>query len=87
MVLTSGAIGNSYIALPNPSNRLRETGLTLLLPAGQEVHTTLTENGRIRWRGWGDMYSMAGVRAGDRVRFVGVGDDRYQVSFPDAGKP
>lgn len=82
-VLTSGAIRNSYASLPGTSDWNRVSGLTLLLPDGREIRTELSEGRRLRWRGWAELYANAGVRPGDRLRFIAAGKGRFVVSFPD----
>ncbi|MEM1446217.1 MAG: ASCH domain-containing protein [Planctomycetota bacterium] len=83
VVLTAGAIRNRYAAIPDISDRWRASAITLVLPDGREVRTDVVAGGRLRWRGWGQIYSEAGAKPGDRLRFLALGDDRLGVSFPD----
>ena len=82
VTLTGGALRNAYLPLPAEAARMQDQPFTLVLPDGSEVTTRRSDAGpRVRWRGWAPHFEQAGVAAGDRVRLLALGDQRYAVSF------
>ena len=85
--LTGGAIRNGYLSLPDASERMRRDELTLHLPDGRAVVTRFAEQPGgghkpiLQWRGWRRYYAAAGLRVGDTVRLVALGDRHYAVRF------
>jgi hypothetical protein len=80
-VITAGALRNNYACLPKPPGAQSRTEqvVTLVLPDGSSIETELAAGRRLRWRGWAAVYQATDARAGDRLRFVAIGQRRYAV--------
>ena len=80
-VITDGAIRNRYAMLPaaGGSKKTPGTKVTLELPDGMIVQTEISSGRRLRWRGWGPLYTASGAKPGDAIRFVALGKGRYTV--------
>lgn len=82
VALKRGAIKNHYVSLPEASESLRASAVTLELPDGNEVETDFVDGGSmLRWRGWRRYFEAFAVKPGDTVRFVAIGTRRYRVRF------
>ena len=82
VTLSAGALRNRYVI---PGRWMtRPPTIALHLPDGRVVTTQRTPRGHLRWRGWGAYFHAHAVAAGDRVRFVRLGEATYRVSFPDS---
>ncbi|MFP4144792.1 MAG: ASCH domain-containing protein [Phycisphaeraceae bacterium] len=81
VTLTSGAIANGYVSVAGEAGFFSPGRFTLELPGGERVETDLYRGRRIRWRGWRVRLRHAGLKAGDRVRFVALGDGLYRVCW------
>lgn len=79
--ITAGALRNRYACLPLPKSTKTKPDrpITLELPTGEVIRTDLARGRMLRWRGWGPIYESAGARAGDRLRFIAVGQRQYEV--------
>ncbi|MEM1211679.1 MAG: hypothetical protein AAGI68_05205 [Planctomycetota bacterium] len=82
VVLRGGAVRNGYLSLPFASAKMRASRVTLELPGGGVVETDFAKGAMLRSRVFGRLYAEHGVRGGDVVRLVRVGERRYVVSFP-----
>ncbi|MEM8737392.1 MAG: hypothetical protein AAGG38_02800 [Planctomycetota bacterium] len=80
--LRRGAYKNRYVQLPQASEAMRAAAFSLELPDGNIVETDLVPGStRVRWRGWKRYFDAFGLRPGDTIRFVALGDRRYRVLF------
>lgn len=79
--ITPGALLNRYACLPTAEQSVKNPGqpITLQLPDGEVIETELARSRMLRWRGWGPVYESAGAQAGDVLRFVALGAERYAV--------
>ncbi|MEM1107472.1 MAG: hypothetical protein AAGH99_02155 [Planctomycetota bacterium] len=82
VVLKRGAVKNNYVSLPEASEALRATSITLEMPDDRKIETNFADGGpMLRWRGWGRYFEAFALRPGDTVRFVALGARRYGVRF------
>lgn len=80
--LKRGALKNNYVSIPDASDALRDSSVTLELPDGETVETDFVDGGSmLRWRGWNRYFTAFALRPGDAVRFVALGGRRYRVLF------
>jgi hypothetical protein len=79
--LTAGSIRNRYVNFPHIRSIPASRSVTLVMPDDVIVETNFAKGSMLRWRGWGRYFRAFGLIAGDRVRFIALGDGRYSVRF------
>ncbi|MCC7146360.1 MAG: ASCH domain-containing protein [Phycisphaeraceae bacterium] len=82
ITLTAGALRNRYIRLPRAlADALRHRPLRLDLPTGAQIATEVTTKNILRYRAWGDLFRLFGVKPNHPVHFVRQAPNRYRVLF------
>ncbi len=91
VVLTDGAIRNRYLRIARKTHTFEDATyggktaddagrpIVLCFTGGRVVRTDVVDNGMVRWRGWGEVYTAARAEPGDHVRFVQVGKRWFRV--------